>query len=468
MNIIEDKNKVKIRCAIYTRKSHEEGLEQSFNSLDAQRLAGESYIASQAHEGWECLPTLYDDGGYSGGNMERPALQKLFQDIKDGKIDCIVVYKIDRLTRSLLDFSKIIELLDEHKCSFVAVTQSFNTSNSMGRLMLNVLLSFAQYERELTSERIRDKFEASSKLGIWMGGVPPLGYDPINRELVINKSEAKIIEEIYKTFIETNSVTETVRIINELGYRTKTWISEKGKKYQGVAFSKKAIRHILQNPTYAGKINHKGKIYQGKHKAIIKEDVWQRVQSIFTSKDEHLSAVSTRISSPPLLKGIFYCGCCNARMTPSYSMKKNGTRYRYYTCSSRTRLTSEKCEIKTISAAEVEGLVANQILQVLDRPETVANVIATNAIDNIETTETTEEKLQEIDIIKALKDTSRIWDELFPIEQHRIIHLLIKKVTITTQGLKVSLFNEGLYSLTEELTIEGEQNIKHTTTKDVA
>ncbi len=237
--------KSRIRCAIYTRKSNDEGLEQSFNSLDAQRLAGESYIASQAHEGWECLPTQYNDGGYSGGNMERPALQKLFQDIRDNKIDCIVVYKIDRLTRSLLDFAKIIELLDECNCSFVAVTQSFNTSNSMGRLMLNVLLSFAQYERELTSERIRDKFTASSKLGIWMGGVPPLGYDPKNRELHINNREAETVKLIYQTFLETESVTETTRFRNKEGYQSKSWTSNTGKTYHGKSFNKLMIRYIL-------------------------------------------------------------------------------------------------------------------------------------------------------------------------------------------------------------------------------
>lgn len=443
--------KPRFRCAIYTRKSHEEGLEQAFNSLDAQRMAGESYIASQAHEGWECLPILYNDGGYSGGNLERPALKRLMQDIKDSKIDCIVVYKIDRLTRSLLDFSKIIELLDEHKCSFVAVTQSFNTSNSMGRLMLNVLLSFAQYERELTSERIRDKFAASTKLGIWMGGTPPLGYDPKDRELIKNNKEAEIVKAIYHTFLETESVTETVRAMNALDYKTKTWISEKGRKYQGVAFSKKAIYHILQNPVYAGKIRHKDKIYQGKHDPIIDPEAWEKSQVIFMRKDDRVLKPATRISAPPLLKGILYCGCCGAIMTPSYCMKKNGIRYRYYTCSSKHRLTNERCSIKTVSAAEIEGLVTDQIHKLLARPEIVAQVITASVVAKYDNED---ERLQDIQIIEALKNASRVWDELFLLEQVRIAHLLIKKVILTPEGVDIRVFNEGFNQFTMELTTD--------------
>lgn len=437
------KEKIKLRCAIYTRKSHEEGLEQAFNSLDAQRLAGENYIASQEHEGWECIPTQYNDGGYSGGNLERPALQRLLQDIKDSKVDCIIVYKIDRLTRSLLDFSKIIELLDEHKCSFVAVTQSFNTSNSMGRLMLNVLLSFAQYERELTSERIRDKFEASCKLGMWMGGCPPLGYNPKNRELIIDKDEAKIVEDIYQSFIETESVTETARAMNQLGHKTKTWESEKGKLYQGVAFSKKAIRHILQNPVYAGKIKHKSKVYQGKHKSIIDPEIWEKTQGIFTHKENKIINPMTRVSAPPLLKGILTCGCCEVSMTPSYCMKKNGTRYRYYTCSSKMRLSSEKCAIRTVSAAEVEDLVIAQILALLKKPEVIAHAIAASSANK--------EGLSDISIIQALKSASKVWEELFSAEQVRIVHLLIKQVIITPEGIDVRIYGDGFNTLTAEI-----------------
>ena len=398
--------------------------------------------------GWLCLATQYNDGGYSGGNLERPALQRLLQDIKDGKVDCIVVYKIDRLTRSLLDFSKIIELLDEHKCSFVAVTQSFNTSNSMGRLMLNVLLSFAQYERELTSERIHDKFKASCQLGMWMGGVPPLGYDPKDRELIKNNKEAEIVKTIYQKFLETESVTETVRAINDVGYRTKSWISEKGRKYQGVAFSKKAIYHILQNPVYAGKIKHKDKVYQGKHDPILALDVWEKAQSIFTRKDDLVMKPITRISTPPLLKGILHCGCCSSVMTPSYCIKKNATRYRYYTCSSKHRLTNERCAIRTVSAAEIEGLVTEQIHKLLARPEVIAQVITASVIAKYDNEE---ERLQDIQIIEALKNAAKIWDELFPAEQVRITHLLIKKVILNPEGVDIRVFNEGFNQFTAEL-----------------
>lgn len=436
------KERIKLRCAIYTRKSHEEGLDQAFNSLDAQRLSAENYIASQAHEGWECIPTQYNDGGYSGGNLERPGLQKLLQDIKDGKIDCIVVYKIDRLTRSLLDFSKIIELLDDYKCSFVAVTQSFNTSNSMGRLMLNVLLSFAQYERELTSERIRDKFEASCKLGMWMGGIPPLGYDPKERKLEINKKESRLIKQIYKRFLETSSVTETARTMNKLGYKTKTWESEKGRLYIGKEFSKKAIRHIIQNPVYAGKITHKGNVYEGNHNPIIDTEIWEKAQSIFKTRDSQITNSTTRISAPPLLKGLLICGCCGASMTPSYCVKKSGIRYRYYTCSSKHRLTSEKCLIRTISAAEVEGLVTEQVLKLLSKPEVIAHAISANS---------TTGELQDLQVVNGLKDMHKIWEELFPAEQVRITHLLIKQVIITPEGIDIRIYSDGFNSLANEV-----------------
>ncbi len=444
-SIAQTAEKAKLRCAIYTRKSQEEGLEQAFNSLDAQRLAGESYIASQEHEGWIYLPTQYNDGGYSGGNMERPALQKLLQDIKDGKIDCIVVYKIDRLTRSLLDFSKIIELLDECKCSFVAVTQSFNTSNSMGRLMLNVLLSFAQYERELTSERIRDKFAASYKQGIWMGGVPPLGYDPQNRELIVNEKEAKIVQLIYQKFLEVESVIDTARAINQLGLKTKTWESRTGKINQGKPFNKNLIRYILQNPIYAGKIAHKDKLYQGKHQAIIEPDIWEKVQALFTHREALVTKSVSRISTAPMLKGLLFCGCCGYIMSPTYCMKKNGTRYRYYSCASKVRGIHEQCTIKNISAGEVEEVVTAKILQILKSPEMVAQAIVHASNDS-------RTELSDLKIIEALKDAGKVWDELFPIEQMRITRMFIKKVILKSDGLDIQIFNEGLNLLTAELT----------------
>src|SRR5210317_974429 len=248
----------RLRCAIYTRKSSEEGLEQDFNSLDAQREACEAYVKSQAELGWQVIQDRFDDGGISGGTLERPALKRLLQALEAKRIDIIVIYKIDRLTRSLTDFAKLAERFDELNVSFVSVTQQFNTATSMGRLMLNVLLSFAQYERELTGERIRDKFDASCKKGMWMGGYIPIGYDLKDRRLIINEDEAKIIRILFKTFIETTSVTDTFRELNNLGFKTKTWIASSGKIHKGQRFNKASVRRILTNELYIGKINHKG------------------------------------------------------------------------------------------------------------------------------------------------------------------------------------------------------------------
>jgi DNA invertase Pin-like site-specific DNA recombinase len=265
-----------IQCAIYTRKSSEEGLEQQFNSLDNQRLAGESYVLSQASEDWKVIPKRYDDGGYSGGNIDRPGLQELFRDIESGLINCVVVYKIDRLTRSLLDFAKIVELFDKNSVSFVAVTQSFNTSNSMGRLMLHVLLSFAQYEQELTGERIRDKIAASKKLGYWLGGCTSFGYDCVDKHLKINESEAKTVKYIFDKFLELQSITATLQDLKQASIGTRS----------GNNYSKKTLRQFLGNPIYKGFVRHKGVAYKGLHEAIIDEKTFENVQEIFMKSSE--------------------------------------------------------------------------------------------------------------------------------------------------------------------------------------
>lgn len=296
-------------------------MEQEFNSLDAQRLTAERYIASQQYEGWQLIPEHYDDAGYSVGNMERPWLKRLFTDIRAGKIDCIIVYKIERLARSLVDFSKIIEVFDEHEVSFVSVTQSFKTSNSMGRLMLNVLLSFAQYERELPGEAIHDKVEASKKQGMWMRGTPPLGYDARDKKLVINDDEAKTVRMIYHRFLDTESVTTVARDMNRHGFYTKSWISKAVKMHGGGKFDKKNIRRILENPIYAGKIKHKDKVYDGQHQDIIDAKTWQLVQETFTRADRPRN-IGGRVTSIPLLKGLMTCGESAERMISTYTSKK--------------------------------------------------------------------------------------------------------------------------------------------------
>lgn len=440
--------KPKIRCAIYTRKSSEDGLEQEFNSLDAQRLSAENFIASQASKGWVVMPDQYNDGGYSGGNLDRPALGRLLRDIEENKIDCVVVYKIDRLTRSLFDFQKIIEVFDQNNVSFVSVTQSFNTCDSMGRLMLNVLLSFAQYERELTGERIRDKVDASKKKGMWMGGNPSLGYDIIDKKLVINDSEAKVVKILFHHFIENQSVTETARELNKQGLTTKTWISKTGKLQKAHKFNKKNVRRVLENPIYAGKIKHKNQFYAGQHQAIVTDDIWQKVRDILTqdpsTSRNKPSMPLSRINAAPLLKGIMNCGICGSKMIPTYTIKK-GKRYRYYLCASKAVGNNDNCAIGRISASEVENLVVGQILNLLKKPEFIVRTISQSAGNQ------STPQIKESAIISAFKEIEKVWDELFPVEQARIISLLIKDINVNIGGINIRIFKDGLNSLSTEL-----------------
>lgn len=433
--------KPKIRCAIYTRKSSEDGLEQEFNSIDAQRLSGENFIASQVGKGWVLVDDHYDDGGFSGGTLERPALQRLFRDIRENKIDCVVIYKIDRLSRSLFDFQKIIELFDQNKVNFASVTQNFTTDDSVGRLMLNVMLSFAQYERELTGERIRDKVDASKKKGMWMGGNPSFGYDIEDRKLVINEAEAKIVRILFQNFIETESVTETARELNKFGFTTKTWISKTGKLQKGQKFNKRNVRRILENPLYAGKIKHKNQLYDGQHKAIIADDIWQKTKEILGKKQGNKPSIPvSRITVAPLLKGLINCGVCGSKMIPTYTIK-NGKRYRYYLCSSKAVGNNDSCTIARLSASEAENLVTNQVLNLLKKPEFIVHTISQSTGN-----------LQESVVINSFKQIEKVWDELFPVEQARIVSLLIKDITISPNGLNIRILKEGLHSLSNELT----------------
>src|SRR5258708_25901660 len=287
------------RCAIYTRKSSEEGLEQDFNSLHAQREACEAFIKSQASEGWKLIKTAYDDGGLSGGTMERPALLRLLADIGEGLIDVVVVYKVDRLTRALADFAKMVELFDARGISFVAVTQQFNTTTSMGRLTLNVLLSFAQFEREVTGERIRDKIAASKRKGMWMGGVPPLGYEIRERRLVVNPTEANTVRFIYERYLELGCVRQLSRELHERGIVSKVRISKKGVKSGGCRFSRGALYELLANPIHIGEIRHKQERYPGQHEAIVPRELWRRVQQrLGVNADRGRQSSTSAIASP--------------------------------------------------------------------------------------------------------------------------------------------------------------------------
>ena len=356
----------KIRCAIYTRKSSEEGLEQEFNSLDAQREACEAYIKSQKHEGWIVIPTLYDDPAYSGGNMDRPALKRLLTDIDAGLIDTVVVYKVDRLTRALADFAKIVEAFDGQGVSFVSVTQAFNTTTSMGRLTLNVLLSFAQFEREVTGERIRDKIAASKKKGMWMGGLPPLGFDVHDRKLVVNEMEAETVRHIFGRYCALGSVRELQNELEIGKIFSKSRMTSGGNNYGGKPFSRGALYQLLQNKIYIGLTTHRGEAYRGEHPAILDHDLWDKTQELLDSNRVGRRALEKKASKR--LTGIVFDASGEA-MTPSHASKK-GIRYRYYISKSLTKnCKDEHPEAQRIPAILLEDLVIKRIKNFLKDPK---------------------------------------------------------------------------------------------------
>ena len=373
----------KLRCAIYTRKSTEEGLEQEFNTLDAQRSACEAYILSQAGEGWQLIPERYDDGGWSGGNMDRPALKKLLGDISVGRIDVVVVYKVDRLTRSLMDFSRIVESFDKQSVSFVSVTQAFNTTSSMGRLTLNVLLSFAQFEREVTGERIRDKIAASKARGIWMGGNLPLGYDVHDRKLVIVGKEAELVRHIFTRYLELGSVLPLVRELDSNGVRTKSWTSRRGQQRGGAKFSCGAVYYILANRIYVGDIVHKGLIHAGEHEAILDADLFNAVAARLKSQRVKRTNRKSKATPSPLTGKLFDSD--GLPMRPTFGHGRGKRIYRYYV--SETLLpvgqtsNSHNKAGERLSATRLERVLANTLLQILSAGRDAESVfVAINRI----------------------------------------------------------------------------------------
>jgi site-specific DNA recombinase len=371
----------KFRCAVYTRKSSEEGLEQDFNSLDAQREACEAFIASQKREGWSLVGEVYDDGGFSGATMERPGFQRLLKGVSAGQIDVVVVYKVDRLTRSLSDFAKIVDVFDRHAGSFVSVTQQFNTTSSMGRLTLNILLSFAQFEREVTGERIRDKIAASKKKGMWMGGLPSLGYDVKDRKLIVNKTEAEIVRHIFRRYVELKSVRELKEDLDSAGIVSKVRTAADGSPYGGQRLARGALYLMLQNRIYRGEIVHKGKGYLAEHEAIIDETLWNTVQAILSgNRVERANGKSGNESS--LLMGILF-DAHGGRMSPTHATKK-GIRYRYYI--SRSLLggsTKARTEGQRIPAAALESLLVRRIRDWLADPAAILQAVQHAAYDAI-------------------------------------------------------------------------------------
>ena len=426
------KSRQRARCAIYTRTSTEEGLEQDFNSLDAQREACEAFVSSQKQEGCVALPTNYDDGGYSGGTLDRPALQRLLADIRGSKLDVVVVYKIDRLTRSLLDFAKIVEVFDAHSVSFVSVTQAFNTAISMGRLTLNVLLSFAQFEREVTGERIRDKIAASKKKGMWMGGYPPLGYDVKDRKLVVNKAEAETVRHIFRRYQELGSVRLLKEHLDAAGIVSKRRTAQDGRLYGAKSIARGALYHMLQNRIYRGETVHKDQAYPGEHTPIVDDDLWQKVQATLAANrvDRGAGKGNHHLS---LLTGLIY-DAHGELMTPSHSVKK-GVRYRYYV--SKSLLSGDNEAPKRgqrIPAIHIEALVTGRIRSWLADPVAVLNAVQCCGPDVI---------AQKRFLDEAAQLVAR-WQDLDAEQLRAMLHAVLTRVQVHSDQVDVALDQMGV------------------------
>lgn len=481
-NVAPGKNKT-LRCAIYTRKSHEEGLEQEFNSLDAQRESAEHYIEAQRMRGWTALPDRYDDGGFSGGNMERPGLRRLLADIDAGKFDVIVVYKVDRLSRSLLDFMKMIDLFNEKGVSFVSVTQHFSTTDPTGRMFLGILITFAQYEREVIAERIWDKVAAAKRRGKYCGGVPILGYDVDrdNKKLLVSPDEARTVQYIFRRFIQIGSAKKLGQELNEQGYRTKAWITKKGKVREGSEWNTAHIYRLLNNRIYIGEIAHKDRSYPGEHEGIIDRATWDKVQAILeNNKPVKVSMARTKMVAP--LKGVIRCGHCGCSMGPTYA-RKNGRHYTYYICQKDSKRTVSRCPLKRIPAGDIEqaererlfkqkaqlemelSQAREQALELMkpssDQPGKAEMLTTVNrqAVElSKQLTHVSERcrayrgnSITEQDVSEAFQNVEGFWEGLFPVERNRLIRLLVDKVEIRETGIDMELRTNGLTTLIAEL-----------------
>ena len=487
-----------IHCAIYTRKSHEEGLEQEFNSLDAQRESAEAYIESQRMQGWRALPDRYDDGGFSGGNMERPGVQRLLADMDAGKVDVIVVYKIDRLSRSLLDFMKMIERFNEQGVSFVSVTQHFNTTDPTGRMFLGILITFAQYEREVIAERIRDKVAAAKRRGKYCGGPAILGYD-VDRErkkLLVNPEEAPLVKHIFRRFTQLASAKSLAAEINEQGYRTKSWTTKKGKHRPGSPWNTGHIYRLLGNRIYMGEVVHKGERYPGEHEAIVSKGLWEKVQAILSENTRaKRTKARTKLISP--LQGVVRCGHCDGAMGLTYT-QKGPRRYTYYHCAKDAKRAVSRCRLKRVPAGDIEKVVLEQLSAVFRTPTLVSRTyFAAKGMEEHAHRKLRERALKEAEpngngsdpgaalvelnqeavtlsrqltdvsarvrafeadpvaereVAEAFQSVETFWDDLFPLERNRLIRLLVEKVEIRETGIDMELKTRGLSSLIIELS----------------
>ncbi len=509
-----------IRCAIYTRVSTPEQAEGDFSSIDNQREMAEAYIKSQAGQGWVALDTRYDDRGFSGGTMERPALDRLLQDAQDSLVDCIVVTKIDRLSRSLLDFARIVDILDRHGVSFVSVTQQFDTSNSMGKLTLNILLSFAQFEREMIAERTREKMVAARRKGKWTGGIPPLGYDTLDGKLIVNRDEAVRVRTIFDLYLKHESLTATMSELIERTWTTKTWTTKRGFFRKGKPFQKASLRRLLNNPVYIGKVFHQGQIYDGEHEGIVDPEIYERTQRILKRNGSN-GGRDVRNRHGALLKGILRCAPCDAAMVHTF-IKKNGRSYRYYVCGKAQRTGWANCPTKSIPAEEIEQCIYERIRTIGSHPALVEETIraaqkqiaertthleaeiritkrqlsrlqeekqtllqsisqggsvaskAAERLDRVademdltssrlsslqrQLADLQEQKIDTEDLAKAIAQFNPIWDVLLPRERIRIVRLLIQQVDFDGDSgiIGISFQPSGIKTLAAEATTTNE------------
>ena len=449
------------RCAIYCRKSTDENLDSGFNSLDAQREAAEAYILSQKAEGWMALETRYDDPAYSAATTDRPALQRLLADIEAGKVDAVIVYKLDRLSRSLRDFGKLMEIFEQHGVAFVSITQKFDTSSSMGQLILNVLVSFAEFERSIGRERILDKIAGAKKRGKHTGGTPILGYTVVDKRLVVVPEEAALVRRIFERYVVLRSPAKLADELNAAGYLTKSWPTVTGKTFGGRAWTKADIYKVLSNPKYQGKVEHKGTLYVGEHEALVSQDLWDQAHAILAAQLRARSA--TRHETPALLRGLIKCGACNCSMGPTFT-KRHGRTYPYYLCTSAGKKGYSTCPVKSVAAGAIESAVISQLRVVLKSPEVVARTFRearlreTEEIDRLRdigddasarVLET--HTVTEAEVVEALQRFDGVWDELFPGEQQRIVQLLVERVDVKPDGIELRLRGDGLKSLVAEL-----------------
>ncbi|WNO10380.1 recombinase family protein [Teredinibacter sp. KSP-S5-2] len=426
------------RCAIYTRKSNSEGLDQSYTSIDDQLATCRLMIQAKAHMGWQEIPDVYNDPGVSGGNLERPGLQKLLEHIRMGLVDIIVIYKLDRLTRSFFDFPILAKMFEKYNVGFFSVTESFDTSTAAGRLSLHSVLMVSEYHREDAKERVLHKIAASKKLGMWMGGNPPLGYNIENKKLIVDINEAKIIREIFTQLIHLGSVTHLCKELNKKGYRTKSFISKAGNQVGGIPFTRTALYKLLRNPIYAGRVRHKDKQYPGQHEAIIEEGLWDAAQEITSG---HCQTKIIEHATPSPLKGLLY-GPDDHLMTPTHT-KRRGKRYRYYVTHTAQKISRETCPVKTVRAGEIEGIIIDQLKTVFQQPEIL-----------IRTWEALQEEKTDLtkkDVAEGLQSIESLWGHLYHTEQARLIQLFVEKIQLFEDGISIRLRPNGITNLVSEI-----------------